>query len=247
MNLIFVVIFVFEMLIKLITYGVFMHTYAYFRNGWDVLDGFIVITSLLSLALRGSGFGAIRAVRTLRVLRPLRLIKRNEGRKGVINTLLASIPNIMNVFAIGALFWIIFAILGVQFFGGRFGQCSDPSVNARGDCTGTFVDANGDTVEREWEIEQGAELMSVATADWGLEQGMGAHACVLSFLGALLPHPILQDLHIHAQLPRARLLGALCDRHGGQPVTSQLLESSNTARSTPTIASTGRASPQGGT
>lgn len=48
---------------KLITKGGVMHPDAYLRCGWDVLDGFIVLTSILSLALRGIDIQALKALR----------------------------------------------------------------------------------------------------------------------------------------------------------------------------------------
>ena len=53
--------------------------------------------------------------------------------KLIIDALLQSIPSLGNVSLILLLFWIIFGILGVQFFGGKFWQCQDSSgslVNA---------------------------------------------------------------------------------------------------------------------
>ena len=64
------------MCIKLVAKGVVLHPHAYLRNGWDVLDGFIVLTSLLSVGISGAGAGALKAVRLVRALRPLRLVKR---------------------------------------------------------------------------------------------------------------------------------------------------------------------------
>ena len=41
----------------------------------------------------------------------------------VVNSLLTSIPSIVNVLIVGMLFWLIFCIVGVQFFGGMFYKC----------------------------------------------------------------------------------------------------------------------------
>lgn len=45
-----------------------------------------------------------------------------------------------NVSVILLLFFIIFGILGVQLFGGKFYSCNDPTVDGRTQCVGTFVD-----------------------------------------------------------------------------------------------------------
>lgn len=93
---------------------------SYLRDGWNILDFFIVLVSLVSL-----GFGDdaeslrnLKALRTLRVLRPLRLISRNESMKLAINSLLRAIPSIGNVLLVAFFFFILFGIVGVNYFKG---------------------------------------------------------------------------------------------------------------------------------
>ena len=43
----------------------------------------------------------------------------------VINALFAAIPGIGNVLVVSLLFWLIFSILGVQLFSGKFQSCVD--------------------------------------------------------------------------------------------------------------------------
>lgn len=43
----------------------------------------------------------------------------------VINALFAAIPGIGNVLVVSLLFWLIFGILGVQIFSGKFFKCID--------------------------------------------------------------------------------------------------------------------------
>lgn len=42
-----------------------------------------------------------------------------------MNSLLKAIPSIGNVLLVCLVFWLIFSILGVQFFGGKFFKCVD--------------------------------------------------------------------------------------------------------------------------
>lgn len=42
-----------------------------------------------------------------------------------MNSLLFAIPGIGNVLLVCMVFWLIFSIVGVQFFGGRFFKCVD--------------------------------------------------------------------------------------------------------------------------
>lgn len=45
----------------------------------------------------------------------------------IINALFASISGIANVLLVCLIFWIIFSILGVQLFAGKFYKCLDSS------------------------------------------------------------------------------------------------------------------------
>ena len=66
-------------------------------------------------------------MRTLRALRPLRAMAKMEGMKVVVNALVGALPDIFNVLVVCLLFWLIFAIIGVNLFMGKFfevGFCS---------------------------------------------------------------------------------------------------------------------------
>ncbi|NXB06648.1 SCN5A protein, partial [Cnemophilus loriae] len=113
----FTFIFVLEMLLKWVAYGF----KKYFTNAWCWLDFLIVDVSLINLF--GSTFGPMKSLRTLRALRPLRALSRFEGMRVVVNALLGAIPSIMNVLLVCLIFWLIFSIMGVNLFAGKFGKC----------------------------------------------------------------------------------------------------------------------------
>ncbi|XP_029107701.1 sodium channel protein type 4 subunit alpha-like [Scleropages formosus] len=119
---IFTYIFILEMILKWIAYGF----KKYFTNYWCWLDFLIVDVSLISLVantLGYSDFSAIKSLRTLRALRPLRALSRFEGMRVVVNALIGAIPSIMNVLLVCLIFWLIFSIMGVNLFAGKFGRC----------------------------------------------------------------------------------------------------------------------------
>ncbi|XP_059381258.1 sodium channel, voltage gated, type V-like, alpha b isoform X2 [Carassius carassius] len=119
---IFTYIFILEMGLKWIAYGF----RKYFTNYWCWLDFLIVDVSLVSLVantLGYSDFAAIKSLRTLRALRPLRALSRFEGMRVVVNALIGAIPSIMNVLLVCLIFWLIFSIMGVNLFAGKFGRC----------------------------------------------------------------------------------------------------------------------------
>ncbi|XP_027583599.1 sodium channel protein type 5 subunit alpha-like isoform X4 [Pipra filicauda] len=119
---VFTYIFVLEMLLKWVAYGF----KKYFTNAWCWLDFLIVDVSLISLVANTLGYsemGPIKSLRTLRALRPLRALSRFEGMRVVVNALVGAIPSIMNVLLVCLIFWLIFSIMGVNLFAGKFGKC----------------------------------------------------------------------------------------------------------------------------
>uniref|UniRef100_A0A4W6C541 Sodium channel protein n=1 Tax=Lates calcarifer TaxID=8187 RepID=A0A4W6C541_LATCA len=139
---VFTYIFVIEMLLKWVAYGF----KTYFTNAWCWLDFFIVDISLISLVANWLGYsdlGPIKSLRTLRALRPLRALSRFEGMRVVVNALVGAIPSIFNVLLVCLIFWLIFSIMGVNLFAGKFYRCINTTteelfpltvVNNRSDC-----------------------------------------------------------------------------------------------------------------
>ena len=78
----------------------------------------------------GEVLSGIKALRALRALRPLRVISRNQGLKLVVNALFSSIPAMLNVILVCGVFLLIFAVIGINFFKGKFYFCNglDDSV-----------------------------------------------------------------------------------------------------------------------
>ena len=77
-NYMFTVIFAVEMLIKVIAKGLLYGRDAYFKNGWNIMDGILVGVSLFDIVLSFFAsktpriLGILRVFRLLRSLRPLR-------------------------------------------------------------------------------------------------------------------------------------------------------------------------------
>nr|XP_010298392.1 PREDICTED: sodium channel protein type 4 subunit alpha [Balearica regulorum gibbericeps] len=139
---VFSYVFVIEMLLKWVAYGFKV----YFTNAWCWLDFLIVDVSIISLTANWLGYselGAIKSLRTLRALRPLRALSRFEGMRVVVNALLGAIPSIMNVLLVCLIFWLIFSIMGVNLFAGKYYRCINTTsgelfdisvVNNKSDC-----------------------------------------------------------------------------------------------------------------
>ncbi|XP_053440941.1 voltage-dependent T-type calcium channel subunit alpha-1I isoform X1 [Nycticebus coucang] len=166
-NYIFTAIFVGEMTLKVVSLGLYFGEQAYLRSSWNVLDGFLVFVSIIdivvSLASAGGAkiLGVLRVLRLLRTLRPLRVISRAPGLKLVVETLISSLKPIGNIVLICCAFFIIFGILGVQLFKGKFYHClgmDTRNITNRSDC----MAANYRWVHHKYNFDNlGQALMSL--------------------------------------------------------------------------------------
>lgn len=139
---------------------------AYFTSGWNIMDGSLVIISivdlLMSLISESSPriFGILRVFRLLRSLRPLRVINRAPGLKLVVQTLLSSLRPIGNIVLICCTFFIIFGILGVQLFKGAFYYCTKEGVKNKTECVERYGEQYW--VNQEYNFDDlGKALMSL--------------------------------------------------------------------------------------
>ncbi|XP_048869527.1 voltage-dependent T-type calcium channel subunit alpha-1I isoform X1 [Brienomyrus brachyistius] len=164
-NYIFTAIFVAEMTVKVVSMGLYLGDKAYLRSSWNVLDGFLVFVSLADIVVSMAGgakiLGVLRVLRLLRTLRPLRVISRAPGLKLVVETLITSLKPIGNIVLICCAFFIIFGILGVQLFKGKFFYCLGPdvkNVTNKSDC----LAANSKWVHHKYNFDNlGQALMSL--------------------------------------------------------------------------------------
>ncbi|NWT94277.1 CAC1G protein, partial [Urocynchramus pylzowi] len=143
-NYIFTVVFLTEMTVKVVALGLCFGEKAYLKSSWNVLDGVLVLISVIDILVSmvsDSGtkiLGMLRVLRLLRTLRPLRVISRAQGLKLVVETLMSSLKPIGNIVVICCAFFIIFGILGVQLFKGKFFVCQGEdtrNITNKSDCT----------------------------------------------------------------------------------------------------------------
>ena len=97
---------------------------SYLRESWNCLDFFIVITSLIDLIFTNINLPFLKVLRLLRTLRPLRFISHNIGMKMIVITLFESVGPVINVLIVILIVWLMFAILGVNLFEGKFNKCT---------------------------------------------------------------------------------------------------------------------------
>ncbi|XP_045539714.1 muscle calcium channel subunit alpha-1-like isoform X2 [Papilio machaon] len=118
-NYLFVVLFTMEMLVKMYALGF----QGYFVSLFNRFDCFVMVCSIVELALTLSntipqlGISVLRCVRLLRVFK---VTKYWRSLSNLVASLLNSIQSIFSLLLLLFLFIMIFALLGMQVFGGRF-------------------------------------------------------------------------------------------------------------------------------
>jgi len=116
-QLVFVLVFAFEALVKIIADGFWIDPHGYLRSRSNVFDFVVVIVGILDLSMSGSsGIGTLRLLRTLQPLRAL--YKFNSGRL-VLETMRKAVPLLMDVVVFMSWFVIMCTVTGVMIFGGK--------------------------------------------------------------------------------------------------------------------------------
>ncbi|XP_076857240.1 calcium channel, voltage-dependent, L type, alpha 1S subunit, a isoform X2 [Brachyhypopomus gauderio] len=136
---VFTSVFTAEIVLKMTTYGAFLHKGSFCRNSFNILDLIVVGVSLLSMGMESSAISVVKILRVLRVLRPLRAINRAKGLKHVVQCVFVAIKTIGNIVLVTMLLDFMFACIGVQLFKGKFYACTDPLKMTEAECQGNFI------------------------------------------------------------------------------------------------------------
>ena len=98
-ELVFTLLFTFEMLAKWIALGVVCSETAYVRDPWNLLDMTVVFAGWAPLFF--PQLDNLSALRSIRALRPLRSVQRLPGLRRQVATMLNSIPKLADVALLG--------------------------------------------------------------------------------------------------------------------------------------------------
>lgn len=133
----FAVVFTFEAVLKIIAFNLIDGKRAYLRDGWNRVDLVLVIASWCFLAVvfigsnHSTNIALGKVFRIITTLRPIRIIQKIPSARRTMQTLYVSVRPIGNIFVMGTVFYIIFAIWGVQLFRGKLFYCAEmQSVDA---------------------------------------------------------------------------------------------------------------------
>lgn len=115
-----ILVFLGELFIKIVTFGLCSYLYGI----WNIFDFAVNICSFFDLLtillpdpfLKAIGLKARNLLRAMRVTFILKLIKKVKGINDLVETLLFSLPSLLNVGALLVLILLMYSILGVYLF-----------------------------------------------------------------------------------------------------------------------------------
>ena len=125
-NFIFFIVFLGEMVIKLLANGVRL----YFKNRYNLFDFIVILISLIDLILQNMqlsnmGLSAIRALRIFRLLRVFKLAKVWKSFNYLIQTITNTFKKLTYFTVLVGLFWFIYAIIGKEIFAFKMSFTAD--------------------------------------------------------------------------------------------------------------------------
>ena len=114
----------------------FVHTFhEQLTLGEEGTEFCCILMSFLLLFCSGTPTGQkLKSVKLLRVLRPLKMVNRVPALKAVFDCVVISLKNVFNILIVYMLFLLIFAMVGVQLFNGKFFFCTDESKHTAEEC-----------------------------------------------------------------------------------------------------------------
>ena len=127
------VLFIIELLIRIIAVGAIWNgKQSYLLNGWRLVDAIVILMST-AIFLRyiiedqqsPIDFSILQVLRGIRIIR---IIMRNEGMKAALLSIIRAFPNIIRLILVCSIFFIIFAIFGIQFKRGTFYHCEKSNI-----------------------------------------------------------------------------------------------------------------------
>uniref|UniRef100_A0A671SMH3 Voltage-dependent L-type calcium channel subunit alpha n=2 Tax=Sinocyclocheilus anshuiensis TaxID=1608454 RepID=A0A671SMH3_9TELE len=191
---VFTGIFTIEIILKMTTYGAFLHKGSFCRNYFNILDLVVVSVSLISSGVQSSAINVVKILRVLRVLRPLRAINRAKGLKHVVQCVFVAIRTIGNIVIVTTLLQFMFACIGVQLFKGKFFYCTDTSKQTQSECRGSYI------LFKDGNVGKPVKSRSWENSDFNFDdvlQGMMALFAVSTFEG--WPGLLYRAIDSHAE------------------------------------------------
>lgn len=193
-NRVFVTLFTLEMFLKMYSLG-FQN---YFVSLFNRFDCFVVISSILELLLTNTKIMMPLGVSVLRCVRLLRIFKVTKywlSLRSLVASLINSMRAIASLLLLLFLFIVIFALLGMQVFGGKFAETTSGIEENHRSNFDTFSQSLL-TVFQILTGEDWNEVMYIGINAYGGVDSMGIWACLFFIILFICGNYILLNVFL---------------------------------------------------
>ncbi|XP_022648011.1 voltage-dependent calcium channel type A subunit alpha-1-like isoform X2 [Varroa destructor] len=114
----FLGIFCVEALLKILALGFILHSGAYLRNVWNMMDFVVVVTGFVTYIIPDNLDLDLRTLRAIRVLRPLKLVSGIPSLQVVLKSIIKAMAPLLQIGLLVLFAIVIFAIIGLEFYSG---------------------------------------------------------------------------------------------------------------------------------
>ena len=111
LDIVFFVQLCFEVVINLLAYGVG----GFLSDWWKIFDGVVALISCLGFLFTGASTVAV-FVRSARAFRIIRLMRMIQKLRVILETMVSSMPQMLNIIGLFCLFLVMFAAIFMQLF-----------------------------------------------------------------------------------------------------------------------------------
>ncbi|XP_047138402.1 probable voltage-dependent N-type calcium channel subunit alpha-1B isoform X2 [Hydra vulgaris] len=119
---VFVAVFSFEAILKILSQGFIMDLNSYMRNKWNIFDLSVLIASIVVLFQTSNYLSWIKVIKAARVFRPLKFVAGIPSLNIVMGSILKSLSSLLHIGIFIGFVIIIYAVIGQLFLQDGFHQ-----------------------------------------------------------------------------------------------------------------------------
>lgn len=120
--------FLFEFILKWIAFGLYGHKGSYFSNPWHYLDFSIVVVHVAQFIVNVLVDNNLvwRIFQSLIAIRALRVLTAFPPTRNALKAAMLTMPAFIKIVVLAGMCYLIFAIMGIALFAGKFRRCYNP-------------------------------------------------------------------------------------------------------------------------
>ncbi len=154
----FLVIFFFEALIKIVSWGFFEGEKAYIKKAWNNLDFLVVILSFIYLIPNFKNFDTLKIIR---MLRPIRTISFFPGLNRLVSMIGESIRQMLSLFVLMLFFFLLFGVFGTTIWSGLLTyRCRETSKPVNG--TWKIINGSDNICGGSYQCPENSNCLSIS-------------------------------------------------------------------------------------